>query len=114
MSCPSKENDSTKLKIMKGAKQMTNRHVGSTFDSFLEEEGLLDDVEATAIKRMIAYEIEQTMKQTHLTKSAMAKKLHTSRPALNRLLDPNNTSITLHTLIKITHVLRKKLQLSFA
>lgn len=89
---------------------MVNKHRGSTFDSFLEEENLLDDVEAVAIKRVIAYELEQMMEKNHLTKSEMAAKMHTSRSALDRLLDPMNTSITLHTLIKITHILGRKFQ----
>ena len=92
----------------------TNKHKGSTFDSFLEEENLLDDVEAVAIKRVLAYELERVMQKNHLTKSEMAIKMHTSRSALDRLLDPMNTSITLHTLIKIVHFVGKKLKFVIA
>ena len=87
---------------------MANKHKGSTFESFLEEEDIFDDVEAVAIKRVIAYELEQVMKNNHLTKSEMAIKMHTSRSALDRLLDPENTSITLRTLIKTIHAVGKK------
>jgi len=89
---------------------MINKHKGSTFDSFLEEENLLDDIEAVAIKRVVAYELEQVMEKNHLTKSEMAIKMHTSRSALDRLLDPMNTSVTLHTLVKVTHLLGKRFQ----
>lgn len=91
---------------------MINKHKGSTFDNFLEEEGLLEDAEAIAIKRVIAYELEQTMKKEHLSKSEMAIRMHTSRSALERLLDPLNTSITLNTIVKAAYVLGKRIQLS--
>jgi len=93
---------------------MANKHKGSTFDSFLVEEGLFDEVEATAIKRVIAYEIEQAMEKKHITKNNMAKRLRTSRSAIERLLDPENTSITLRTLVKVSHILGKKLEFSLA
>lgn len=90
------------------------KHKGSTFESFLEEEGLLDTAEAVAIKRVIAYELQKTMEKTHVSKTEMASKMHTSRSALDRLLDPSNTSITLNTLVKAAHFLGKKLQVTFA
>lgn len=72
--------------------------IGSSFDDFLEEENLLAEADAIAIKRVIAYQLEETMKKEHITKTEMAKRMHTSRSALNRLLDPLNTSITLATI----------------
>jgi antitoxin HicB len=90
-----------------------NKHRGTSVDSFLEEEGLLDDAEAVALKRVIAYEIESAMKREHVSKTKMAAKMHTSRSALYRLLDPKNTSITLNTLVKAFHILGKKLKVSF-
>ncbi len=93
---------------------MTNKHKGSTFESFLEEENLLEDVEAIAIKRVLTYELERVMQKNRLTKSEMAIRMHTSRSALDRLLDPMNTSITLHTLVKITHMIGKKFQFIIA
>ncbi len=93
---------------------MTNKHKGSTLDNFLEKENLLEEVEAAAIKRVIAYQLERTMEKKHLTKSDLASKMRTSRSALERLLDPENTSITLNTLVKLAHVIGKKLQVSFS
>ncbi len=75
-----------------------NKHIGSDFDSFLEEEGLLEEVTAIAIKRVIAWQIEQAMKAQKITKTEMAARMKTSRAALNRLLDETDTSLTLTTL----------------
>ncbi len=88
------------------------KHKGSTLDSFLEEEGILESTNAVAVKRVIAYELEKKMKKDHLNKSEMAEKMHTSRSALDRLLDPSNTSVTLGTLTKAAHVIGKKLHVS--
>ncbi len=85
-----------------------NKHIGSHFDSFLEEENLLEQSEAIAIKRVIAFQFQRYLLQKKLSKSEMAKKMHTSRAALDRLLDPENTAITLSTLVKAAHVLGKK------
>lgn len=97
-----------------GVIKMKNIHKGSKFDHFLEEEDLLDQVEATAVKRVIAYQIEQVMKKQHVSKKAMADSMHTSRSALDRLLDPENTAVTLGSLVKAAHALGKKLQISLA
>jgi antitoxin HicB len=91
---------------------MANKHKGSTFDSFLEEENLLEEAEAIAIKRVITYELERIMKKKQIKKTQLASDMHTSRSALDRLLDPNNTSITLRTLVKAANILGKKLQFS--
>ena len=93
---------------------MKNKHLGSSFDDFLEEEGLRAETEATAIKRVIAYQIEMEMKRAKLTKSAMANKMHTSRSALDRLLDPANVSITLQTLERAALALGKNLKIKLA
>ncbi len=90
---------------------MKNKHLGSNFDDFLEEEGLRAETEATAIKRVIAYQIEMEMKRAKLTKSAMAEKMRTSRSALDRLLDPANVSITLQTLERAALALGKNLKI---
>ena len=92
---------------------MNDKYLGSDFDHFLAEEGLLVEVEATAIKRVIAYQIEQEMNQKGLTKTEMAKKMKTSRSSLDRLLDPQNASINLQTIIKATSILGKKLKIEF-
>lgn len=89
---------------------MTNKHIGSDFDEFLEEEGILAEVEATAIKRVIAYQIQQEMARHKLTKTDLAAKMKTSRASLNRLLDPNNGSVTLQTLERAALAVGKRLR----
>ena len=93
---------------------MKNKHLGSSFDTFLEEEGLRADTEAAAIKRVLAYQLEMEMKRAKLSKSAIAKRMHTSRSALDRLLDPANVSITLQTLERAALVLGKNLKIEMA
>lgn len=88
---------------------MAKRHLGSDFDAFLADEGLLEETIAVAVKRVIAWQIVEEMKAQHLTKQAMAKKMHTSRVALNRLLDETDTSLTLTTLARAASVLGKKI-----
>ncbi len=92
---------------------MSNKHRGTSFDSFLEEEGLLDEAELVAVKRVITFQLEKVMKKKQLTKIQLAKKMHTSRSALDRILDPSNTAITLTSLVKIAHALGKKTQIRF-
>ncbi|KWK80595.1 Fis family transcriptional regulator [Burkholderia ubonensis] len=87
----------------------TSRHIGSDFDAFLEREGILEEVTATAIKRVIAWQIGQEMKAQHITKTAMAARMKTSRAALNRLLDETDTSLTLTTLASAAAALGKRL-----
>ena len=73
---------------------MNKKHIGTDFDDFLAEEAMLQETKAVAIKRVIAWQIAQEMQTQHLTKTALAKKMHTSRTALNRLLDENNVEET--------------------
>jgi DNA-binding Xre family transcriptional regulator len=89
----------------------THKNIGSDFDSFLAEEGILGEVEATAAKRVLAYQIQQEMENQRLTKTEMAAKMHTSRAAVNRLLDPQNTAVTLKTLEQATAALGKRLRI---
>ena len=94
---------------------MTNKKcIGSKFDNFLEEEGLLQESEAIAIKRVIAYALEQKMAKENMSVSRLAKELDTSRTAVSRILDPENTSITLNTIEKVAKYLGKRIILSFA
>lgn len=93
---------------------MKDQHLGSNFDDFLKEEGIFAEVEAAALKRVLAYEIQKTMELSHLTITELANRMHTSRSALKRLLDPNNTSVTLQTLEKAAVALEKKLIIKFA
>ena len=83
-------------------------HSGSNFDSFLEEEGIREEVEAVAIKRVLAWQLEQAMHEQKKTKQAMAKQLRTSRSQLDRLLDPSNVSVTLHTITRAARALGKR------
>lgn len=87
-----------------------DKHIGSNFDSFLDEEGILEDCETKAIKRVIAFQLEIIMKEKHLSKTLLAKRMHTSRSAVDRLFDPVNESVTLHTLNKAATALGKKLK----
>lgn len=88
---------------------MNKKHIGSNFDDFLKEEKIYEQAQAAAIKRVIAYQIAEEMKKKKLTKTAMANRMNTSRAALERLLDPDNASITLITLERAASVLGKKL-----
>jgi antitoxin HicB len=83
-------------------------HSGSSFDSFLEEEGIREEVEAVAIKRVLAWQLEQAMKEQQKTKQTMAKQLHTSRSQLDRLLDPQNVSVTIATITRAARALGKR------
>lgn len=93
---------------------MGRKNIGSSFDDFLNEEALLEVATATAMKRVIAWQIEQEMKKQKLTKSAMATKMHTSRAALNRLLDADDTSLTLTTLASAASALGKKIKVELS
>lgn len=93
---------------------MSKKHIGSSFDDFLAEEAILEESTAVAIKRVIAWQIAQEMQAQHLTKTALAKKMHTSRAALNRLLDENDASLTLTTLAGAAAALGKKIDLRLA
>ncbi|MBI4771011.1 MAG: XRE family transcriptional regulator [Chloroflexi bacterium] len=91
---------------------MNENHLGSNFDDFLAEEGVLAQVEAFAIKRVIAYQIGQMMAEQKLSKTAMARRMRTSRTALARLLDPGNESVTLRTMERAAEALGKRLQIA--
>jgi len=87
--------------------------IGSSFESFLEEEGMLEAVDEAAVKEVIAWQVSQAMSKQGLTKTAMADAMQTSRVQLNRLLDPDNTGVSLHTLYRAAAVLGKKLRVEF-
>jgi antitoxin HicB len=89
-------------------------HSGSSFDSFLQTEGIRDEVEAIAIKRVLAWQLERAMKEKQKTKQAMARQLRTSRSQLDRLLDPENISVTLETITRAARVLGKRIILRIA
>jgi hypothetical protein len=87
--------------------------IGSSFESFLEEEGLLDFVDEAAIKEVIAWQVERSMSERGLTKTALAEAMQTSRTQVNRLLDPANTGVSMHTLYRAAAVLGKNLRIEF-
>ena len=90
---------------------MNGKHIGSSFDDFLAEDTTLQEVTAIAVKRVIAWQIAREMKGQKITKTALAGKMHTSRAALNRLLDENDTSLTLTTLAGAAAALGKKIKI---
>jgi predicted XRE-type DNA-binding protein len=93
---------------------MAKKNIGSSFDDFLKEEAMFEEVTAVAMKRVISWQIAQEMKAQQLTKTALAKRMHTSRAALNRLLDENDSSLTLTTLASAAAALGKKVNLQLA
>lgn len=92
-------------------KKAINQHIGSDFEDFLAEEGLLDDANAVAIKRVLAWQIQNEMKNQHINKTNMAKRMQTSRSSLDRLLDEHDTSLTLSTLTSAAQALGKKVKI---
>jgi len=96
----------TAMRVRKNRKRMD--HSGSSFDSFLEQEGIREEAEAVAIKRVLAWQLEQAMRKQQKTKQAMARQLHTSRSQLDRLLDPRNVSVTLDTITRAARALGKR------
>jgi DNA-binding phage protein len=89
-----------------------NKHTGSSFDTFLEEEGLRDDVEADALKRVLIWHLEQQMQAKRITKTALAARLGTSRTQLGRLLDPGAASVQLDTMARAARAVGLRLKLS--
>ncbi|MCR4377308.1 MAG: helix-turn-helix domain-containing protein [Rhodospirillales bacterium] len=87
-----------------------NPHIGTALDDLLEEDGILAEAHAMAIKRTLAWQVSQTMTKENLSKSEMARRMNTSRAALNRLLDPDNPSVTLLTMDRVAAVLGKRLR----
>jgi antitoxin HicB len=90
---------------------MNEKHLGGTLDDFLAEEGWLEQATAIAVKRVISWQIAHEMKVQKLTKTLMAERMHTSRAALNRLLDETDTSLTLTTLASAASVLGKHVKI---
>jgi antitoxin HicB len=91
-----------------------HKHIGSSLDDLLLEDGTLADTEAAALKRVIAWQVERGMNEKQISKSDMARAMRTSRAALDRLLDPRNESVTLRTMTRAAQVLGKRLRLELA
>ena len=86
------------------------RFIGSDFDEFLREDGISDDAEAVSAKRVIAFQIAEEMKKSSITKTELAHRMKTSRPVVDRLLDPSNRSVTLSTLGRAASAVGKTLR----
>ena len=91
--------------------QITKGRIGQSFDDFLKEEGRYEESTNQAVKRVIAFQLAAAMDDQHLTKAALARKLKTSRSQLDRLLDPENTKVTLDALTRAAHAVGRQLQL---
>lgn len=89
---------------------MKRKHLGSRFEDFLAGEGLLEECRASAIKFHIAREVKKAMNERKLSKAELAKRLKTSRTGIDRLLDPENTSITLNTIAKVANLPGKRIE----
>lgn len=87
-----------------------NPHRGSTLDSFLEQEGMLGEFQAQAIKEVIAWQLAEAMQNRNLTKTRLAELMHTSRTQINRMLDPNDGNVTIETLQRAAAFVGRRLQ----
>ena len=88
-----------------------NPYIGSSLDDFLEEEGILEETRAAALKEVLAWQVQKEMKRAKINKVEMARRMHTSRAALDRLLDPSNTSVTLQTLCRAARAIGRDLRI---
>ncbi|MFT3820166.1 MAG: helix-turn-helix transcriptional regulator [Rubrivivax sp.] len=88
-----------------------NPRLGGLFEDWLKEEGLHEEVSTASVKRVLAWQLEQAMKEQNLSKSEMARRMATSRPQLDRLLDPDNAGVTLDTLTKAAAAVGRKVRL---
>jgi antitoxin HicB len=89
----------------------TNPYIGSSLDDLLEEDGILEEVDAIAIKRVLACLVQELMQEKGLTKTTMAQEMNTSRASLDRFLDPENTSVTLNTMVNAAKAVGKSLRI---
>jgi antitoxin HicB len=92
-------------------KKKKNPHIGSTFESWLDEAGIREEVTAAAVKAVIARQITEEMKKQRITKARMAGLMHTSRAQVDRLLDPENGSARLETLMRAARIVGRELRL---
>ncbi len=85
--------------------------IGSSFDDYLKDEGVYEELSAVAIKRVLAWQLEEAMKKDGVSKNEMAKRMHTSRSQLDRILDPDNDKIQLDTVFKAAQVLGREVKM---
>jgi antitoxin HicB len=96
------------------ARKKANPHVGSEFEDFLREEGTLESSTARAIKRVLAWQLLQAMKQSGVSQAELARRMKTSRAVVHRLLDETDPSVTLSTISKAAAALGRSVQLQLA
>lgn len=89
----------------------TNPHIGSTFENWLDEQGIREEVTTAALKALIAHQLADAMRVQGITKSAMAERMRTSRAQLDRLLNPNNGNVTLDTLQRAARIVGREIRL---
>lgn len=87
---------------------MVNKYMGSSIDDFMREEGFLEEAQTRAIKEVIAWQLDQAMKERHLSKRRLAQMMNTSRTQVDRVLDPNDGNISLETLQRAAAVLGRR------
>ena len=88
-----------------------NKHIGSSLDDFLKEEGIFEETRAIVLKETLARQVQQAMEKDQISKVEMARRMKTSRAALDRLLAPNNASVTLQTLSRAAHAIGRDLRI---
>ncbi|HEY8962537.1 MAG TPA: hypothetical protein VIM57_10060 [Luteolibacter sp.] len=93
--------------------QKTNPHRGGDFSDFLAEEGLLPEASVLALKRIVSLQLQEIIEKEHITKTQLASRMHTSRASVDRLLDPENASLTMASLGKAAAALGKKVEVRF-
>ena len=98
--------------VAKAKAKKPNPAIGGGFDDFLAEEGILNEVSADAAKRVIAWQLQQAMEVQHISKAELARSLNTSRGAVDRFLDPDNTGLTLKSLGAIADFFGKRLEIN--
>ncbi len=88
-----------------------NPHIGLSLDKFLKEEGILQETRVAALEEALAWQVQKAMKREKINKVEMARRMNTSRAALDRLLDPGNASVTLQTLCRATRAVGRDLRI---
>lgn len=91
---------------------MSKKHIGSTFEDFLKEEGTFEETTTQAVKRVLAWQVSEVMKEKGISKIEMAKRMHTSRSQLDRFLDPNNDKVLLETVQRAATAIGKRVSIS--
>ena len=88
-----------------------NKHIGSSLDDFLKEEGILEETRAVALKEAVAWQVQETMEKENISKVEMARRMRTSRAALDRFLASGNASVTLQTLSRAARAIGRDLRI---